>query len=194
MINVVSTLLFIAYPLSIHLSILTGFSELLAWIVLIVASAHALLAYQDHIKLLIYTSIAVLALFNVVAEYSFVIYLPPIIIPVFMLTLFAGSLKKGREAFITQIARRISDNGISEKEVRYTRQVTWVWSIFFVAMIIETVLLTIYVDRETWSVFTNIYNYLFIAALFIIEYAFRMFYFKRLPSVMKLKNLFNNSH
>jgi len=176
-----------------HLSILAGFNELLAWIVLTVASVQAILSHKNYMKAAIYSSIAVLALFNIVAEYSFVIYLPPIIIPVFMLILFAGSLTKGREAFITQIARRVSGHSISAKESSYTRRVTWVWSIFFVAMIIETALLTLYADIETWSVFTNIYNYVFIAALFITEYTFRMFYFKRSPSVTNLKNIFSNN-
>lgn len=194
MLNVVSIILLIAYPLLIHLSILTGFNELLAWIVFIIASTHALLSYGNYIKLMIYIGIAFLALFNIIAEYDFVIYLPPIIIPAFMLTLFASSLIKGEEALITQIARRINDGELSEKEMKYTRQVTWVWVIFFIAMIMETVLLTIYADRETWSVFTNIYNYLLIAALFIIEYIFRMFYLKRKPSVMKFKNLFKTNH
>ncbi|MCU7878515.1 MAG: hypothetical protein KZQ84_17280 [Candidatus Thiodiazotropha sp. (ex Lucinoma borealis)] len=123
MANTATFLLTIFYSLSMHLSILAGLNNLLAWIVLTVASLYAVLSYQQPIKSLFFVCFALIALFNVIAGYDFVIYLPPILVPSILLVLFAGSLFNGREAFITRIASKMSNEKLSMKETNYTRKV-----------------------------------------------------------------------
>ena len=190
MANMLGILLLIAYPLSMHFSILAGYDDLLAWIVLIVAGLHLLLIHNSRIKIVVYGCVMSVAFLNIISQYDFVIYLPPLLIPTVLLAVFASSLRQNEEAFITKIARRLSVEKLSAKEEIYTRHVTQIWLIFFLAMIIETMFLTFFAEREVWSVFTNIYNYIFIAGLFLIEYLFRMFYFKRKPSIAMVKQLF----
>ncbi|MCU7802133.1 MAG: hypothetical protein KZQ96_02965 [Candidatus Thiodiazotropha sp. (ex Lucinoma borealis)] len=194
MANTATFLLTIFYSLSMHLSILAGLNNLLAWIVLTVASLYAVLSYQQPIKSLFFVCFALIALFNVIAGYDFVIYLPPILVPSILLVLFAGSLFNGREAFITRIASKMSNEKLSMKETNYTRKVTWLWSGFFILIITETVFVTIFANKEVWSLFANIYNYVFIGTLFVLEYAFRIYYFKRIPSLTKIKHLTWYSH
>ncbi|MES9903040.1 MAG: hypothetical protein ABW168_10190 [Sedimenticola sp.] len=186
MVHAASILLTIIYSLSMHLSIHAGLNNLLAWIVLITACVYAVIFRKDSIKMTLYTGLAALALLNVVSDQSYIIYLPPIVVPSVMLVLFGSSLFQGKEAFISQLARRMNGGYLNEKEAGYTRKVTWVWTLFFLLMIAESLLLSFFADRETWSAFTNIYNYLFIIVLFSIEYLFRIYYLKRLPSMAKL--------
>lgn len=53
------------------------------------------------------------------------------------------------------------------------------WTAFFAGITIESVLLAAYVSLETWSLFTNILNYIFIAMLFVGDYLCRIMYFRK---------------
>lgn len=45
-------------------------------------------------------------------------------------------------------------------------------------MTIESLILALFSSLAVWSLFTNILNYLFIAALFVIEYGYRRLRFR----------------
>ena len=111
------------------------------------------------------------------------LYFPPIFISLFFLILFAKTLLPGHEPLITQLARVIySDTSVEVKA--YTRRVTIIWSLFFFAMLIETIVLSLFADIKIWSLFCNILNYIFIATLFLSEYVYRKLKFKNKHSFL----------
>jgi uncharacterized membrane protein len=110
------------------------------------------------------------------------LYLPPILISGGLLWLFTSTLREGREPLITTFARVVFQESNPE-QLHYTRRVTQVWSLFFFAMLLETVLLSLLAPLELWSLFANILNYLFIALLFVLEFIYRRLRFpQRIPA------------
>ena len=102
-----------------------------------------------------------------------VVFLPPILIPIALAYLFGKTLIGNNTAFITVLAQKIRNTDLGEREIKYTRNVTKIWVIFFIFCIIDGILLAYFADVATWSFVTNFVNYILMAALFIIEYSFR---------------------
>ena len=51
-------------------------------------------------------------------------------------------------------------------------------------LVLETILLALFASVETWSLFCNILNYVFIGLCFIIEYSYRIYRFGRKITLM----------
>jgi uncharacterized membrane protein len=85
---------------------------------------------------------------------------------------FGHSLRPNEVALCTQLADRLH-GPLSEREVRYTRQVTAAWSAFFAAMTLGIVLLYLLAPRGVWSAFVNFIAIPLIALMFVVEYAVR---------------------
>ena len=121
---------------------------------------------------------------------AFALFLPPIAINLLLLVVFAKTLLPGNEPLITQLSRL--ERGENPPElVSYTRRLTWVWTIFFTALVIESILLPVYASIEVWSLFTNILNYLFIAVLFVGEYFYRIIRYGKLDHTPPLQLAIN---
>ena len=117
---------------------------------------------------------------------TFALFLPPIAINLLLLVVFAKTLLPGNEPLITQLCR-LERGEIPPELVSYTRRLTWVWTTFFTALVIESVLLPAYASIEVWSLFTNILNYLFIVALFVGEYFYRIVHYGKLDHTPPLQ-------
>ncbi|MDR3414689.1 MAG: hypothetical protein P4L83_00750 [Nevskia sp.] len=102
----------------------------------------------------------------------YALYLPSIAIPCLVLSAFAPSLLPGRVPLITRIADSMS-GPLSPEQVRYTRAVTWVWTVTVGSMLLVTVGLLLFGSVEAWSVFANFLSYALLGALFAGEYAYR---------------------
>ncbi len=100
-------------------------------------------------------------------------YLPPILINVMLLVLFGVTLLSGNTPLITQFSKILKGN-LEPEQIRYTKNVTQAWVLFFFCMIIETILLAIFAPATIWSLFTNFINYLFLLVFFILEYMVRV--------------------
>ena len=93
-----------------------------------------------------------------------------------LLWVFARTLRPGREPLITGFARKIH-GALPAPIETYTRRVTVLWCIFFVAeLVISAVLLTLSV--ESWSLFVNVLTLPLVAAVFIAEYIYRVIRFR----------------
>jgi uncharacterized membrane protein len=90
-----------------------------------------------------------------------------------LLWLFGRSLRRGREALITRVARFVHGELSPEKE-RYTRQVTVFWCVFFAGMAITSVFLLLFVSVDAWLFFANVLNLPILVFAFLAEYAFRL--------------------
>ena len=85
---------------------------------------------------------------------------------------FGRSLVKGRVPLCTQLADKVH-GPLSELELRYTRNVTWAWVIFFLLNLAVTAFLFAFVPLRIWSLFVNFCALPLILAMFAAEYLVR---------------------
>ena len=165
----------VSYPFVIHYFVLNEYYQQASFYILTIVF---LLVVQNIIqghKWLAVILIILTLIFGITLwlDSQMVIFLPPILIPLALAYLFGKTLIGNNTAFITVLAQKIRNTDLDEREIKYTRNVTRIWFVFFIACIIEDILLAYFADVTTWSYFTNFVNYILIAALFIIEYSVR---------------------
>jgi uncharacterized membrane protein len=85
---------------------------------------------------------------------------------------FGGSLMPGRVALCTQLADK-EHGPLSAQEVRYTRQVTAAWTLFFFVITAVSILLYVSAPLRVWSLFINFCVLPLVGAMFIAEYQLR---------------------
>lgn len=97
-----------------------------------------------------------------------------------LLLTFAVTLRPGREALLTFMARRM--HGAISEEVRiYTRRVTYVWCGFFAMQLVTSVALFFFAPLVAWSFFANVLDIPLVATMFVAEYIFRIHYLQNPP-------------
>lgn len=171
-----SLLLLLAYPFTVHAGVLTG----VMWPALVILALLLLssLVRTFSLRALRYTVLClVLAgvlLWQAPATLEKVIYAPPLLVTTALLWIFARSLLPGNEPLVSRIARMMH-TAPSDRLLRYTRAVTVGWVIFLALMVLEIVVLGVFATQELWSLFTNFYNYLFMAGFFLLEFSLRRF-------------------
>jgi uncharacterized membrane protein len=128
------------------------------------------------------------------------LYLPPIVAPAFLAIVFGNTLRQGRTPLIAQLIRLLHAPGDEPESAvwAYARRLTATWTALFVALATFNLLLAacvepdgllrasgieprLAVSHEVWSLFTNLLEYLLVAAFFAIEYAYRRQRFPRQP-------------
>ncbi len=103
---------------------------------------------------------------------KYALYLPPVLLPLFMWSLFFRSLMPARTPLVSAVAQEVRGE-LSTELYRYTRGVTVLWCLLFAALAVGSAMLPLLGSAELWSLFTNFLNYLIIAILFVAEFAFR---------------------
>jgi uncharacterized membrane protein len=120
------------------------------------------------------------------------LYLPPILLNLFLAWLFGHTLAAGRVPLVERMVRAIGAHPepLADTVVRYARQVTLAWTLFFIAMALLNLLLAmlavphgllsafgvtppLVVPQTTWSLFANLLNYLLVGVFFVAEFAWR---------------------
>jgi uncharacterized membrane protein len=89
-----------------------------------------------------------------------------------MAATFGLSLLRGRVPLCTQLADKVH-GPLGVAELRYTRQVTAAWTIFFLANAAVTLLLYALAPLRIWSMFVNFASLPLIGLMFAAEYAVR---------------------
>lgn len=84
---------------------------------------------------------------------------------------FGGSLRSGRLSLIGQFAERV--HPLSPAMLIYTSQVTTVWTLYFAAMAVASVVVYATLPFATWSVLANLLTPVMIGVLFVGEYLVR---------------------
>jgi uncharacterized membrane protein len=203
-----TTALAVSYPFLAHLAVARNSAELtiaavgvLAAIVLLPALVRGAVAAWLAVPLVC----AACWWLSQVAMPVLPLYLPPIIVPAFLAYVFGSTLLEGRTPLISQLIRALHTSGEPESAVwSYARRLTAAWTTLFVVLAAFNLVLAalttpdgllragglhppLSVSRETWSLFTNLIEYLVVAALFLIEYAYRRQRFPHQP----YRNLFD---
>lgn len=97
-----------------------------------------------------------------------------------LLAWFAASLRPGREPVVTRFARRMRRT-MPDRVVRYTRNVTWAWCVFFAAELALSAGLLAEAPLASWSSFVNLANLPAVAAMMLGEFAVRFMLFRHEP-------------
>lgn len=95
----------------------------------------------------------------------------PVLISAFMLGLFGLSLKYG-PPMIERLAR-MREPQLPAKAIVYTRQVTIVWSVFFLCNGLLAAALTLWAPLSWWMLYTGLISYGLIGLMFAIEWLIR---------------------
>ena len=90
--------------------------------------------------------------------------------------LFGSSLLPGRVALITRLAALMRGGNMPEPVASYTRGVTLLWTLFFVALALVSLALALWGSLSSWSLFVNFIAYLLIGGLMLAEFTFRRWY------------------
>lgn len=99
-------------------------------------------------------------------------YFPPLLIHFFLFIFFSSSLLLNNTPIITRFARLISGD-LSPVTKSYTRKATIAWSVFMLLLFCEALIIASVASIETWSLFVNFINYLFVMVMFIAEFMVR---------------------
>lgn len=91
----------------------------------------------------------------------------------FLFWLFARTLRAGRQPLITKLALHVHGQ-LPDGMILYTRRVTLAWCAFFAAMVVASVLLFLLAPLPVWSVFNNLLNLPLVVAMYLGEYAWRL--------------------
>lgn len=95
----------------------------------------------------------------------------PVLISAFMLTVFGLSLIRGMPV-IERLAR-LTDPQLSPAAIRYTRQVTRIWCVFFLVNGAVAAALTLWAPLSWWALYTGLIAYGLMGALFAGEWIVR---------------------
>ena len=95
----------------------------------------------------------------------------PVLISGFMLALFGLSLKYG-PPMVERLAR-LSEPELPDKAIRYTRQVTIAWCVFFLCNGLLATALTLWAPLSWWMLYNGLISYGLMGLLFAIEWLLR---------------------
>jgi uncharacterized membrane protein len=128
------------------------------------------------------------------------LYLPPVLINFALAWLFGQTLLSQETPLIERLVRLLHapEESIDPAIVRYARRLTLAWTVLFCVMGALNLVLAlcavpsgvlvlmgvdppVHVSLETWSLFTNLLNYLVAGGFFVAEYAYRSYRFPRQP-------------
>lgn len=105
------------------------------------------------------------------------LYAVPVLIAAALFWLFARSLLPGERPLIARVASRMR-GPLTPRVERYTKAVTQFWTIFFAGFALANLLLALFASPVVWSSFANFINYLIVAAVFVGEWFFRIWYLR----------------
>jgi uncharacterized membrane protein len=160
--------LFVAYPAVAHFG---RPATALALLATLAAYIVASLCFRHPLRWLVPPAAGV-AVFVASPPVAWLLFVPPIVINAMLAWLFGRTLVHGRVPLIARFAE-IEQGTLSAELAIYTRTLTWLWTLLFIAAALLSFALAMSGHRDAWSLFTNFINYLLVAALFLGEFAYR---------------------
>lgn len=95
----------------------------------------------------------------------------PVLVNTFMLALFGASLLHGMP--LVERLARLQEPQLPPAAVRYTRQVTQVWCLFFVINGLIAASLTLWAPLSWWTLYNGVIAYAAMGLLFAVEWRVR---------------------
>jgi uncharacterized membrane protein len=196
-------LLWLAYPLLVHLAVaassaqLLRASGLLLAVLIVLPTLLAPLRRASYLAILAAAGIVCLTLSRAVTA---PLLLMPVAVTGSLAWFFGRTLAPGRTPLIESIvvALHDPDADLGTAIPRYARRLTLAWTVLLTALAVVNFLLACLVSPgglaellglappatvpgEVWSSFANVLNYVIVAAFFVAEYAYRRRRFPEQP-------------
>jgi uncharacterized membrane protein len=165
--------LLLAYPLTVHFAPTEAGIALLAAVGAYVAGG---LCIRHPIRWLLPPATAAI-FWQALPNADWLLYLPPIGINLALGWVFGRTLVRGRVPLVARFAT-VEQGELSTELKTYTRTLTWLWTLLFVAAALLSFALAMSGHRDAWSLFTNFINYLLVGALFLGEFVYRRLRFR----------------
>ncbi len=168
-------------PLLIHLLIVRGMvAAALTGLAVVssVAFTVSLLAGRGAFQTACYGLMAVMAWVGVGNGNAFALYCPSVLYNLVFALAFGRTLRAGATPMIERFMRFHRGENIPPALSHYGRQLTYVWTIFFLTMALVAVLLAVFASLEAWSLFANVVNYGLIVGLFLGQFVYAFLRFR----------------
>lgn len=173
-------LLILAYPVLVHVAVVLESAPLMAISITIIAVAMLsapIAARRIWAWPALIAAVAAAAGLAWLDATIYLLFIPPVLLNLFLAHLFLGSLREGRTPLISAVARAIRGN-LPDSLARYTRRLTQAWALIFAMMAAWSAVAAVAADHATWSLITNVLNYALVAAFLLIEYPWRRWRFR----------------
>ena len=189
MLDTIARFQFFFYPLIVHLSVVYQVPFVIACLMplfyFILARPFSGTQRQITVKSAIFLLFCLIALFSYYYLDHSIIYLPPILMISLILYPFVRSVMPGRTPLISRFYQ-LTEQANEPAVISYTTKLTWIWIALIALLLLSTVVLTFSAPLEIWSLFTNFINYMLLLALLFLEWLFRIAWFKRWISPVKI--------
>jgi len=193
----------VAYPLLAHAATVTASARLTLASVVALALAMllpGLLAQRPAAWTgAVFAAAAIVLLVRMDAA-ALVLFLPPVLINVFLAWLFGRTLGTGRPSLIERLVRLLHppEEDLDPAIAAYATRLTAAWTVLFTTLASVNLLLALFatpgglleaaglaptwaVPIETWSLFANLLNYLVVGLFFVVEWIYRRRRFPQQP-------------
>lgn len=174
----------VCYPILVHVFVVQE-TPRAALMALIVMSTTLLLLHvvlrrpgNGPFWILLYGLLALAGLLSLVGGRVLALFLPQVIINLSLALMFGVTLRRGRTPLIERFMRQQYGDAMHPVLVPYARRLTWIWTLFLVAMALISVGLALFGTLKAWSLFTNIVNYLLVAILFVAQFVYTRLYYR----------------
>jgi uncharacterized membrane protein len=138
----------------------------------------------------LYALLASAAVANLLLGGHIALFLPPLVFNSALAIAFAGTLRAGAVPLVEPFMRKYRGTSVSPAHVRFARALTWAWTVFFVAMAVCAGVLATFASLESWSLFANFLNYLFVGLMFVGQFAYAWFRFGPPPGHNRFATIF----
>lgn len=191
--------LIILYPLTAHFSVFVGDPNPALFLLLLgVMLVSTGLFLRERYKASAYCLFGAMGLYflayYIFSDHFTILYIPPLLVSLFLVWLFGRSLARGRMALISQVAQAYHGE-LPPSLALYTRRLTMVWTVYFALFAAGVFYLGFISSESGWSFYINLFNYSAIAVLLVGEYLVRIYRFKDLqhPSFFGFLRLLNDT-
>ncbi len=185
----VLTMMAISYPFVSHLGTMFSIpAAALLWLCLMLFGGWWAGSRSPILLSLAIVCLAAAILGQVSHSAELMIRVPPVVICFSLAWLFGRTLLPGRTALVSRIGERMR-GALPEPVARYGYRLTAIWTLFFILMGVESILLGLFASPLLWSVFTNFVNYLLIALFFVLEYPVRLWVLRDLEHTSFIDSL-----
>lgn len=185
MLNFLARFQFFFYPLIVHLSVIYKVPFIIACLLPLFYIVLARPFRGNRKQIILKSSILFILIIIGLSSWYYldhsIIYLPPILMMLTILYPFIRSVMSGNTPLITRFYQLTKAEN-NPSVTRYTDKLTWIWIIFIILLLLNNIILTFWASLETWSLFTNFINYILLLSMLVLEWVFRIFWFKEWES------------
>jgi uncharacterized membrane protein len=169
------------YPLVIYIGLRTVSPRLVALLcgAMVVAGALLKQRQQDMLQLLApVVGVILLCLLSAFFNHSYIMLYTPVLISLNFLISFGYTLFRP-PSMVAILAQRATAITFDAQQLRYCRQVTFVWVVFFILNGAVAALTACCATLAVWSLYNGLIAYVAIGLLFTAELCYRYWRFRR---------------